>query len=143
MIISYRFSLRRRRPPGRAWLTAPKAPFSPNGSGSVHMVAVPVHMVAVPWRERPFFLRGAFGARLRRRPSARPSATISHRLCNYRRPGAELESFKAFASNLTGANIESTTLDTKTFLKKAPSLVLTSTRTRACGYIGPSRVSRP
>ena len=25
--------------------------------------------------------------RLRRRPSARPSATISHRLCNYRRPG--------------------------------------------------------
>ena len=100
MIISYRLSLRRRRPPGWAQLglahcaegarrrrrSAQRGSGSAQrGSGSVHMVAVPVHMVAVPvhmvavpWEERPFFLRGAFGARLRRRPSARPSATIGH-----------------------------------------------------------------
>ena len=61
-------------------LTAPKAPAGPGlahcAEGarrrrrSAQMVAVPVHMVAVPWGKRPFFLRGAFGARLRRGPSA-------------------------------------------------------------------------
>ena len=49
------------------------------------------------------------------------------------------ESFKTLASNFD----ESKTLDTKNFLKKLPLVVLTATRTRACGYIGPSRVSRP
>ena len=51
------------------------------------------------------------------------------------------ESFKNACFKLRQGNIESETLDTKKFLKKLPLVVLTATRTRACGYIGPSRVS--
>ena len=51
------------------------------------------------------------------------------------------ESFKNACFKLRQGNIESKTLDTKNFLKKLPLVVLTATRTRACGYIGPSRVS--
>ena len=39
--------------------------------------------------EKAIFLRSAFGARLRRRPSARPSAAMSYRLCNSRRTASD------------------------------------------------------
>ena len=51
------------------------------------MVAVPVHMVAVPWGKRPFFFGApsarAFGAGLR---PGLPPPLVSYHLCNYRRP---------------------------------------------------------